>query len=151
MTRRSRRNWPRLLRWTTKQVREIVFTIRVRSRIVPDLIALCKSARGPRHSSVGAFVSELVEAEVASFRLKETSAGIGQPRLRGPVPGAAFSRRGLRPDVVKKIENLRHLLPTAAIARRFRISRSTALRIIRAARKREHQRQTDYPQMKGLL
>src|SRR5690348_4818047 len=116
---------------------EIVFRVRVRAGLVADLIAMRNTACASRQTSMESFISEVLESEIASFRLKKSApANVGLP-LRSRVSIADSRRRGLAPDVIRRVENLQYVVPVAKIARRLRISRSSVLRIIRAARRRE--------------
>lgn len=100
---------------------------------------------------MAAYLAELVESEIASFRIAKLSASQDSPPLQSHSL-ADDARRGLPPEVVRKVENLRHLLSTRSIAERLGISRSTVLRIIRAAKRREaHNYEPHFPQMRGLL
>jgi hypothetical protein len=130
-----------------RSVNELSLQIRIRRGLLADLLEMRSRTRRPNYT-IENYVAELLEATIATYRLGKIS-GDGPQASVSAAPLPSRPRRGLRPDVVRKIENLRFLLPATVIARRFRISRSTVLRIVNAARAREHNRQGDFPQMKG--
>ena len=147
----SRRNSRRLLRWTTKPMRELCITIRLRRNLLGDLLEMRSGTRRANYS-IENYVSELLESTIASYRLGKMSAEIGSS-VRSRVPISSDSRRRALPDeTVRRVENLRFLLPATSIATRFRINKSKVIRILKAARRREElNRQGKFPGMRGLL
>lgn len=147
----SRRNSRRLLRWTTKPMRELCITIRLRRNLLGDLLEMRSGTRRANYS-IENYVGELLESTIASYRLGKMSAEIGSS-VRSRVPISSDSRRRALPDeTVRRVENLRFLLPATSIATRFRINKSKVIRILKAARRREElNRQGKFPGMRGLL
>lgn len=132
-------------------MRELCITIRLRRNLLGDLLEMRSGTRRANYS-IENYVGELLESTIASYRLGKMSAEIGSS-VRSRVPISSDSRRRALPDeTVRRVENLRFLLPATSIATRFRINKSKVIRILKAARRREElNRQGKFPGMRGLL
>lgn len=144
----SRRNSRKLSHSTTEQMGEVTITIRLRRNLLCDLLEMRSTTRKPNYA-LGAYVGEILESTIASYRLGKMSAEIGPP-VRGRVP-IDSRRRALPDETVRRVENLRFLLPATSIAAKFRINKSKVLRILKAARRREElNRMGKFPLMRNL-
>lgn len=130
---------------------EVAIKIRLRSNILGSLLEMRSATRKPNYA-LETYVGELLEAAVADFRIRKLSPLGTPPHLESSQSGCS-SRRGLALEVIRKIENLRFVMPVSTIAKKFGVNKRTISRVIAAARRREeHNRGEDkYPLMRGLM
>lgn len=101
--------------------------VRISERLLPSLYRMWRSRST---APLASFASELIEAEVALFRLAEIRdvAPYGSAAA-GNVTSNVWRDKLTREDV-RRILNLKHTLTYGELARRFRVSASTIRRAI---------------------